>query len=294
MDTLVTQNVDEVPVLEGPGFGCFFIIGAQKSGTTSLFHYLEGHPDLYASRRKEPRFFLRENPTRRQCEEYLALFAGRTSERWIFEASAGYTRYPRQSGVPLRMKRAAPNARFVYLLRHPVERVFSAYGHNLAHGRERRTLDEALADDRFGYLDTSRYYLQLQQYLECFPRERILVLFFENLVKRRTETIDRILQFLDVRRDVQLSNADRTFNDTSLKRAPGTALRVIAGLPGYRWLPDRVKMYCQERWSRPLPRRADLVRPDIYNRILDALASDIDHLRGLLDDDLSMWDLSRK
>jgi hypothetical protein len=282
-----------VPFLEGDDFGCFFIIGAQKAGTTSLYHYLASHPDVYATAQKEPRFFLAPNPTPRARREYAALFAGRTSQRWVFEASTGYSRYPARPGVPGRIREMAPNARFIYLLRHPVERVLSAYRHNLAQGRERRPIREALRDDGWDYLDRSRYHMQLQQYLAVFPRDRILVLFFEDLVERQRQTLNRVFRFLEISADVNLSTAGKRFNDSSTKRVPGTLLRALSAIPGYERLPARVRKYCAERWSHPVPPRSELITPDLYNSVLQWLDEDIDRLKTLLEDDLRIWNLER-
>jgi hypothetical protein len=279
-----------IAFLEGPGFGCFFIIGAMKAGTGSLYHYLAGHPDIYASPVKEPKFFANPSPSDRELREYRALFDGRTTERWVFEASGAYSKHPHRNGVPERIQRMAPEARFIYVLRHPVERVFSAYTHNLAHGRERRPVRQAVVND--GYLDVSRYHLQLDQYLKIFPRNRILVLLFEDLVTQRAETVHRVFRFLGLTEDVPLDSLDRHFNETSRKRAPGPVLRALSAIPGYRQAPWKVRRFCYERWSVPLPPRQALVDAALYNDLLDALADDIEQLKSLLGDDLQRWDLS--
>ena len=276
--------------LEGPGFGCFFIIGAMKAGTGSLYNYLAGHPDIYASPTKEPKFFAKPSPSGSEIRKYRALFEGRTTERWVFEASGAYSKYPHKDGVPARIQRMAPNARFIYLLRHPVERVFSAYAHNLAEGRERRPVRQAVFGN--GYLDVSRYHLQLQQYLKLFPRARILVLLFEDLVAERAETVRRVFRFLDLDEDVLLANLDRRFNETSRKRAPGPVLRAMAAVPGYPHLPWRLRNFCYERFSVPLPPRQALLDSGAYNELLEALKDDIEKLKSLLGDDLRQWDLS--
>src|SRR5687767_7137091 len=124
----------------------FFIIGAMKAGTTSLFKYLAGHPQLCPSSRKEPRVFRDAGDPDRQRAAMLALFDGRCDEPWCFEASTAYTKYPLFRGVPRRVQAVVPEARFVYLVRNPVERVWSQYVHNLSHGRESRPLREAIAE----------------------------------------------------------------------------------------------------------------------------------------------------
>src|SRR5690242_15477606 len=99
----------------------FFIIGAMKAGTTSLYKHLAGHPDIYASPRKEPRIFRDAGDPERQRREFLALFEGRRNERWCFEASTAYTKYPKRSGVAERLRAIVPDARLVYLVRNPID-----------------------------------------------------------------------------------------------------------------------------------------------------------------------------
>lgn len=110
----------------------FFIIGAAKAGTTSLHWYLDQHPEVGMSTIKEPNFLSGpENgipyPTRRITElsDYRRLFDPTYPVRG--EASPSYTNSPRRRGVPERVKKLVPAARFIYLVRDPVERTISHY-----------------------------------------------------------------------------------------------------------------------------------------------------------------------
>ena len=119
----------------------FFIIGAQKAGTTSLYRYLDQHPEIYFSPFNEPRFFAREinpdgevvvqrfgGPSRRQpprlanLDAYRALFRGVEGERAIGEASPTYIYAP---GTAERIKKYVPGARAIALLRNPADRAYS-------------------------------------------------------------------------------------------------------------------------------------------------------------------------
>src|SRR5918995_644162 len=116
----------------------FFIIGAQKAGTTSLYHYLNQHPQIYMSPVKEPFFFDHEfssngEVVQQEFAEHQALFQGAKGETAIGEASPLYIYAP---GTPERIKEYVPEARSIALLRNPADRAYSAFLHAVRIGVE--------------------------------------------------------------------------------------------------------------------------------------------------------------
>jgi len=103
----------------------FIIIGAQKCGTTSLHHYLDQHDEIVMSKVKELNFFNEELNWSKGLKWYEAHFQGEGKMRG--EASPHYTNYPMSPGVAKRMKEIVPDAKIIYLVRDPVERLISAY-----------------------------------------------------------------------------------------------------------------------------------------------------------------------
>ncbi len=105
-----------------------YLIGAQKAGTTTLAFLLDQHPDIALSDPKEPGYFV--DPDAKGLEWYRGCFPAKLPAM-LLDASTGYTMMAAQSGaddsVPLRIKAAAPDARFIYVLRDPVDRTISAY-----------------------------------------------------------------------------------------------------------------------------------------------------------------------
>lgn len=162
----------------------FFIIGAAKSGTTSLHRYLDQHPQIQMSLRKEPNFFSGADNgipytfgRIGDLEEYEKLFDPSAAVRG--ESSPSYADYPRRQGVPERIKELVPEAKLIYLVRDPIERTVSHYHHRVANGGERRPLREALSDLSDPYspcICPSRYASQLDLYLRYFSQDRILVI----------------------------------------------------------------------------------------------------------------------
>ena len=272
----------------------FFLIGAMKAGTSTMYEYLAAHPAIYPAPRKEPRVFSRPGSAASDLSACAELFAGRTSETWAFEASTAYTKHPMISGVPERIHAAFPDARMIYLIRDPIERICSAYLHNLAEGREQRSLEDAVFGGSPEYLSVSRYHLQISQYLRVFPREQILLLLFEDFVADVGATLDRVARFLDLETGFGPVIADRRSNETARKRAATPVLTALKKVPGYGGLPWRLRRWTSERMTRPLPAKSEILNARVRSRILEALDDDVTQLKELLGRDFSCWKFAPK
>src|SRR5580704_16187248 len=145
-----------------------FIIGAMKSGTTTLHEYLDSHPQIAMSRVKEPGFFV-EELTHRQGEDwYLSLFDQDSCFRYRGESSTHYTKLPVYQGVAERLFRFSPDARLIYIMRNPFERTMSHYWHNVRdtlYGRERRSPLKAIREQP-DYVAFGDYAMQLEPYID--------------------------------------------------------------------------------------------------------------------------------
>lgn len=269
----------------GPQY--FFIIGAMKAGTTSLFKYLAGHPDLCPSSRKEPRVFRNPGNPEQQRAEFLELFRERREERWCFEASTAYTKYPLFHGVPQRLCAVVPDARFVYLVRNPVERVWSQYVHNLAHGRESRSFVRALAE-RPDYLNTSRYYLQLTQYLDVVPRDRVLVRVFEEMVQDPAATVRAICEFLGVDATYYPTVGDVAYNASGDKRRAPRTLKMARTFGADEILPWRVRRWLRNR-AEALPAKKEGLAPAVRDSLVESLRPDAEAFFDLLGRRIPAW-----
>lgn len=190
-----------------------FVIGAMKSGTTSLHEYLGEHPDIFmtASRQKEPAFFVEEKNWSRGMDWYLELFAGAGEERYRGESSTQYTMLPRYRGVPERIAQLAAEPRFIYVMREPAARTVSHYWHSVRWYGESRDLRTAIEHNR-SLLDFSNYAMQLRPYIDRFGRESIFVMTFERLVGDPERAMREIFEWLGVRSDVELTSLHRVHN----------------------------------------------------------------------------------
>ena len=175
----------------------FIIIGTMKGGTTSLHHYLSQHPEIFMSKQKELNFFIEERNWRRGLNWYESHFNG--AGRIRGEASPNYTNYPRFDGVPERMHGVVPQAKLIYVLRDPIERMISHYVHVIAEGLETRSPGEALSDPgKNAFVARSQYYMQLTRFQEYYPTSKFLIITHEALLLKRHETLKRIFGFLGV------------------------------------------------------------------------------------------------
>ena len=176
------------------------VIGAQKSATTSLHQYLDLHPQIAMSRTKELNFFIGERNWSRGVEWYESHF---TRDREVRgESSPAYTTYPFYLGVPEGIHATIPEARLIYLVRDPIERMISHYVHLYAAGREDRSVEEAFTTPTVtpgqAYRERSKYYLQLEQYWRHFPPAQVLVVTHDELLRRRRQTLQEVFRFLGV------------------------------------------------------------------------------------------------
>ena len=147
------------------------------------------------SSKKETHFFSGRTWDR-GLEWYRSQFDERASIRG--EASTSYTKYPSIPDVPARIRTFVPDVKFVYLVRDPVERIVSHVHHNLISGIEESESVDAAVRSEFGghYVDVSRYWLQLSQYLDVFEAEMVFVLTSEELRSDPKQVLMRLCSFL--------------------------------------------------------------------------------------------------
>ena len=174
----------------------FVILGAMKSATTSLYRWLDEQPEVFMAHPKETRFFSDKWALGRDW--YSGLFAAASPGRSLGEASVNYTDPTFASLAAERMSATIPDARLIYIVRPPVERLRSHYRHEVQRRREDRSLLEALSDPENAYAGHSSYHTCLQPYIERFPREQILVVRFEDLVRPPAPAWSAVLRFLSL------------------------------------------------------------------------------------------------
>jgi hypothetical protein len=197
-----------------------FVIGAMKSGTTSLCNYLAAHPDIFMSPVKEPMHFSREENWSQGNDRYLALFDDATHQTFVGEGSTEYTKMPFRQGVAQRLHEFNPKARLIYLMRDPFDRIISQYKHMVKAGLEQRPMREAIQQP-CDYLTNSYYAYQLRPYLEWFGPDALFVETFETFVESPQQLCQSIFNWLGI---------DATFVPPHTKKAhhvSPTAFQVV-------------------------------------------------------------------
>jgi hypothetical protein len=172
------------------------IIGAAKSGTSALFGYLCLHPNIFIPPIKETEFFSRESFYNRGLAWYKSLYVEATPDQVCGDASTTYTRWPHTLDAPELIANILPDTKFIYIMRHPVQRSYSHYGHHMREGVT-MTFEEALEKDDI-YVDCSMYMHQIERYLRFFPRNQFLFLFQDRLKNDPREVMFEIEDFLGI------------------------------------------------------------------------------------------------
>jgi len=198
-----------------------FIVGAPKSGTTSLYEYLRGHPEVFMSADKEPCYFSRDLALDdsgnflvydRDEKRYYDLFEEAGDAK---RAGEGSTRYLYSHDAPVLIGEAQPNPFVIAMLRNPVDMIQSLHAHKLAAGTEDEPdLGKALAleTERHAgrhipkhsnpqlatYRDRAMFAAQLERWFDTLGREHVHVGILEDMIRDPAAEFRKVLEFLEV------------------------------------------------------------------------------------------------
>lgn len=174
-----------------------FILGAMKSGTSTLWSYLIQHPSICKCLFKEPNFWT-YSADQPNLDNYYRLWLPNPLKRQIaLEASPHYTGAPYNPNVADRLRELPGRKHFLYLVRNPVDRVESHIAHMIARGS--LSLDEASNLEDFArYAATSKYHSQLSNYRASFPDHPIAILSFDDLKRDPAELLKRACTALEI------------------------------------------------------------------------------------------------
>jgi hypothetical protein len=268
-----------------------YVIGAAKCGTSSLHDYLDAHPEVWMSDQKELHFFVSDDWREKQAW-YESHFRDSPVRG---ESSPTYSMYPYLPSTAERMRELTPDARFIYLVRDPIERAVANYVELVALRHENRPIAEALtdfADPANPHLCPSRYASQLERFIEQFGEDRVLVIEQHDLRERRAETLREIFAFLGV---------DPTFtSDRFLAEHNTKSAKVRYNDLGF-WLVRR-RIFVEKNGpfnTGPLrqPLRSLLSRPidrvlsdDVREAMAENLRPEVERLRTLTGLRLDRWE----
>lgn len=172
------------------------VIGAMKAGTTTLFELLAQHPQIAPCREKEPEFLTDRARWQQGLAEYAKLWDWQPGRhRWALEASTKYTKLPGWPSAVMATSRYDAEFRFVYLVRHPIDRIRSEYLHALPSGWVQEPIHERLSPYVVMH---SNYHLQLHPYVVAHGRESILIATFDELQEQPAALTRRIWKWLEL------------------------------------------------------------------------------------------------
>ncbi len=289
----------------------FLIVGVQKAGTTSIYNYLQEHPQVYMSPIKETNFLERdweklvaENSKIKNrissFDDYCKLFTGVQDEIAIGEASPNYI-FHYESSAP-RIQKYTPNAKLIVVLRNPVERAYSDYLMHLRDGisAEIRTLSEQIkhSSHKSFILRKGFYYTPVKYYIDFFCVEKVKVFLYDDLCNNAQKFMSDIYEYIGVDKNFIANVSKKTqqaripknqaINNLLQRQNPirtlaATALKTLIPLDARQELRSRlIRLNSQHKSQVPLS-------SEERKQLIELYREDILKLQDLIDRDLSSW-----
>lgn len=197
----------------------FLGLGVQKGGTTWLYELLKSHPDVYLPEyRKEMHFFDNDEYYSRGQRWYRSFFPSRKKAVGFSDVGEITPKYIFDEKVPARVKKYLPHAKFIVVLRNPVDRFVSAYKYGVQNGAT-WSFSRFYHHNRNAF-ERGLYSRQLERWFSYFSRDRFLILFFEEAIEDPEVAKRQLSEFLDVKRSGfpdSVSKKNASF-DTRFKR----------------------------------------------------------------------------
>lgn len=247
----------------------FIVIGAMKCATSTLHEQLARQPGIFMSRPKEPNFFSDEENWSKGIDWYDSLFAPAPPAVLCGESSTHYTKLPTYPQTVCRMVEHLPaHTKFIYVMRHPVDRLISHYIHEWTQRVISSSIDQAI-DEHPELVAYSQYALQLQPYLDASGPQRVLPVFFEHLSRCPQTELERICEFIGYGRSPRWHD-DASEQNASIERLRVSPMRdAIINMPGVKqirraFIPKQAREWVKGFWQM---KRRPTISPDRLHKI---------------------------
>lgn len=275
----------------------FMLIGAAKCGTTSLAYILSKHPEVCFSKEKEPHFFSRYEDWQSRLNEYHKLFTPLPNQL-LGEGSPYYTLYPEFTGTEDRIFEYNPNTKFIYIIRNPIDRIYSNYKFVHAFNKLKYPLSEMEKEilENPMYLNRSRYFMQINRYLKKFGANQVHICLFEDFISNRQQTLNSICDFLNIRHfgNNESELLDTHQNKTAEVRNLTKWGTIIARFPLIYALPRSIKWQFRSLFEVKMNRFQPMSH-SFKSKLTDLLKDDLIQLGAFTGKDLiTIWGLKNQ
>lgn len=260
----------------------FMIIGAMKSATTHLSEALSTHPEICFSAPKETNFFCDVN-WRDNMEHYKHFFKKQAT--LYGEGSTNYTKYPTYNkNLHNDLYEYNPKLKFIYIVRHPLDRIRSHYIHAYKRGYETKEINKAIKENPH-YILVTQYASQIQPYINRFGKEQIKIIFFDDYIKNPQQFFNQVCDFLDIssiRLNLSLLNKNSSKQkNIRHKKFDNTKTLTDKVLKGLNII--------KSQFSKAQLDKEIQFNIATRNYILESLQSEIEAIEHLCHRDLSHW-----
>ena len=292
------------------GLPNLLIVGAAKSGTTSLHNYLNQHNDIFMSSHKEPHFLINNDIGKNRVpngiineENYRSLFNGQSNKLYRGESSVLYLLYPQISIANIK-KYLSNEVKIIIMLRNPVERAFSGYQHVKRYNiMEDLSFEDALqnSESRYSkivnmtpasrYLEIGMYYLQVKAFLDSFKHVHIII--YDDYKTNFKLEMKKLFDFLEVDL-IQINNSKKymvggwQWKSSKVKKImiqPNLVKTIAKYILPFKDLRKLVKKLIRDRFTNS----AEIIDPKTEKYLKDYYSKDIDKLGQLLNRNLKNW-----
>jgi hypothetical protein len=290
----------------------FLIVGASKSGTSSIYHYLKQHPEIYLSeKQKEGRYFSQmtgnfkgpgdkniDATITRDLKSYTALFDGYSNQKAIGDISPEYL-YFYKSAIPLIRETIGEEVKIIIVLRNPVDRAFSGYTHFKRDGRETLSFEEGLSKEKermgknwiwaWQYKNSGFYFEQVKAYLDNFKNVNVII--YEDLKNNEQKILAEICDFIGVNAGFQFDTSYKYNVSGDPKNPVLYKLERSRGLINFlkKFIPRKLVYQIKKKWTGEKQMIRLEMNPDTRLELVEFFREDILKLQNLLKRDLSHW-----
>ena len=294
----------------------FIVVGAAKSGTTSIHYYLKQHPEIYLPENKESFFFAGISKTFysgegseygsniiENWEDYLTIYENASKEIAIGEVCVAYLYFYKNSIE--RIKKYLPSdIKILIILRNPIDRAFSNYKHHVRDNLEALTFEKAIEPETiskrleekwwwgFDYISPGMYYEQIKAYLDAFKEVRII--FYEDFEQDTRKTLKYLFEFLGVDdsfepdisekhnvSEIEINTDFKKFLNDPNHSIKKTLRPILLNTIGIRYTEKIVNFFKDKNTLK--------IKPKTRQKMIKLYRDDILKLGELIDRDLSRW-----